>query len=239
MVDRRRAREAKPHGALTVRVRRMGCGCGGDAGRTDARHAAGGQSPVAQRRSDDRPPLVLVARTGDPHGAVAFAAAHDLGASASPAAATLLGARLREQGFSERALARAVARLHPRRCRCECRRSAAFRPGAYEARSQRRRALRRAGPRRRPGGARLRSAIGGFRDPAMASVAECTGELGDPRGRSAPRPRAFAGRRQSSCLASVRSVERAAFAAVGPSRCPRPQRKTRSRPAAIGPTARR
>jgi hypothetical protein len=49
---------------------------------------------------DDRPPLALVARQGDPRPALAFSCAHDFGARASAAIAALLEARLGRQGFA-------------------------------------------------------------------------------------------------------------------------------------------
>jgi hypothetical protein len=57
---------------------------------------------VARRRLDDRPPLVLVRREGDPAYAVAFAAAHDFGPLASTALAAALEARLVARGFAAR-----------------------------------------------------------------------------------------------------------------------------------------
>ena len=79
--------------------------CGG--GTTPPSALPGGHdgrtSTVARRRLDDRPPLVLVHRDGDPNPAVAFANAHDFGALASTAAAAALQARLTARGFSVRA----------------------------------------------------------------------------------------------------------------------------------------
>jgi hypothetical protein len=48
---------------------------------------------------DERPPLALIAREGDPRPAIAFAAAHDHGSRASSALAALLEARLGKLGF--------------------------------------------------------------------------------------------------------------------------------------------
>lgn len=48
---------------------------------------------------DARPPLVLIAREGDPQAAAAIALAHDLGSRASVTLAALLGERLRRHGF--------------------------------------------------------------------------------------------------------------------------------------------
>jgi hypothetical protein len=46
-----------------------------------------------------RPPLILIAREGDPHGAVAVALAHDFGSRASVALAALVAERLRGKGL--------------------------------------------------------------------------------------------------------------------------------------------
>jgi hypothetical protein len=62
----------------------------------------GGARPatVARRRLDERPPLVLVRREGDPAPAVAFAAAHDFGPVASAAMAAAVKARLAAHGMN-------------------------------------------------------------------------------------------------------------------------------------------
>jgi hypothetical protein len=77
--------------------------CGGETPR--ARDAPGGRAEaptVARRRLDDRPPLVLVQRDGDPAPALAFAAAHDFGSVASVAMVAALKARLAARGFNVR-----------------------------------------------------------------------------------------------------------------------------------------
>lgn len=67
---------------------------------TGAGAAAAGTAPrVALVRVDERPPLTLVARSGDPQPAVAFAAAHDHGSRASAALVALLEVRLGRLGF--------------------------------------------------------------------------------------------------------------------------------------------
>jgi hypothetical protein len=64
-------------------------------------HSVSGAHPsVARRRLDDRPPLVLVRRDGDPAPAVAFASAHDFGALASAAMAAAVKTRLAAQGLN-------------------------------------------------------------------------------------------------------------------------------------------
>jgi len=79
--------------------------CGGSSTHGGAAHAGrdGSAPAVARRRLEDRPPLVLVQRDGDPAGAVGFAVATELGSPASAAAAAALRARLIARGFEVRA----------------------------------------------------------------------------------------------------------------------------------------
>jgi hypothetical protein len=79
--------------------------CGGSSTRGGAAHGGrdGSAPAVARRRLEDRPPLVLVQRDGDPAGAVGFAVATELGSPASAAAAAALRARLVARGFDVRA----------------------------------------------------------------------------------------------------------------------------------------
>jgi hypothetical protein len=56
---------------------------------------------VARQELSDRPPIHLVARLGDPRGAVSFASATDDGPAASVALAALLATRLKERGLPE------------------------------------------------------------------------------------------------------------------------------------------
>lgn len=186
----------------------MGCG----AGQRPNGRPADGKSPVAERRSDDRPPLVLVARSGDPNGSVAFAAAHDAGSAASAAASAVLATRLREQGFGEvrtRAQALGFTLDAPVSSESDARRfietlsralATPVRPGesgldAAQA------ALVGLGARRLPG-------------PAMAAVSECAGELGVRADEALP-DRARLPALVGGVFSSVRTVERAAFGAVG------------------------
>jgi len=204
----------RPAAVTLLSLVALGFGCGGSQGHAGGQQEAGGHSPVAQRRSDDRPPLVLVARSGDPNAALAFAGAHDAGSAASTATAALLVTRLREHGFSDvrsRAQALGFTLDVPVTTAADARRfvdtlaktlKAPVRPGepgldAAQA------ALVALGTRRLPGA-------------GAASVADCTGELGlradEPLPDRARLPSVVA-----SLLASVRTIERAAFAAVGPS----------------------
>jgi hypothetical protein len=204
---------ATPRTAVTLlALAAFTLGCGGGSATSGGRASSGGKSPIAQRRSDEHPPLVLVARTGDPNGAVAFAAVHDSGASASTAAATVLAMRLRERGFSEvrsRAQAlgftvdTAVANGAEARRFVDAVRSALDAPTrtgepALDAALA---ALVALGHRRLAGA-------------GTAAVADCTGELAvradEPALDRARLPGAVA-----TVLGAVRSVERSAFAAVG------------------------
>ena len=76
------------------------CGAGTNA-TTGAKSGHGSAASVASRRLDDRPPLVLVRRDGDPFPAVAFAVTTEtpLAAAATSAA---LRARLAARGFAVR-----------------------------------------------------------------------------------------------------------------------------------------
>ena len=72
--------------------------CGG-AG-TPSHAPSGAAQTVAQHKLDDRPPLVLVRRDGDPAPAVAFATTHDSGPLASAAMAAALKTRLAARGLN-------------------------------------------------------------------------------------------------------------------------------------------
>jgi hypothetical protein len=185
--------------------------CGGS-GQPGAHPEHGAKSRVAQRQSDDRPPLVLVARAGDPNGSVAFAATHDAGAGPSTAAAALLAARLRDAGIPDvrsRAQALGFTLDAPVSTPAEAARFVAAvekalaaplqpsEPGLDAAQA----ALVALGNRRLPG-------------PASASVADCTGELA-VRADEPALDRTRLSAVVATLLASARTVERAAFAAVG------------------------
>jgi hypothetical protein len=187
--------------------------CGGGSGTSGPHAAAGRTSPVAQRRSDDHPPIILVARSGDPHGAVAFAAVHDRGASASLAAAALLSQRLREGGIADvrsRAQALGFTLDVPVANGKEAQRFVAALGRALESPP-------------RPGEPALdaaQAALGALGNRRLAgagtsSVAACTGELG-VRADEPALDRARLPGTLAELLVAIRSVERAAFAAVGP-----------------------
>lgn len=78
----------------------FGCGGGPAASvqRAEARANAGG-SPIERVELAERPALTLVARAGDPRGAVAFVAAHSRGAALSLGLLSVLRARLEARGI--------------------------------------------------------------------------------------------------------------------------------------------
>lgn len=63
--------------------------------------AAPGSAQLELRQAEERPPIGLVAREGDPASAVAFGVAHDFGAEASVGLGALLAGRLRAAGFPD------------------------------------------------------------------------------------------------------------------------------------------
>jgi hypothetical protein len=157
---------------------------------------------------------VLVARTGDPNGSVAFAGANDQGAAASTAGAALLAARLRERGVADvrvRAQALGFTLDAPAVTGADARRF-------VDAVSKALAAPLRSGEPGLDAAMAAVVALGSRRlaGPAAANVAECTGELGlradDPALDRSRLPAVV-----TSLFASLRSVERAAFAAVGAS----------------------
>ncbi|HEX6277944.1 MAG TPA: hypothetical protein VFZ53_33100 [Polyangiaceae bacterium] len=204
---------ATPRTAVTLlALLGFASGCGGGSAAQGAHSATDGKSPVAQRRSDDHPPLVLVARAGDPHGAVAFAAAHDLGASASAATATLLATRLRERGVAgvrSRAQALGFTLDAPVENGAEARRFVEAVRSALDAPA-------------RPGEPALDAAQAALvalssrrvAGPGTAAVADCSGELA-VHADEAALDRARLPGAVTKLLTEVRSVERSAFAAVG------------------------
>jgi len=76
--------------------------CGGAAPRAESAASTHTVATVARRRLDERPPLALVRRDGDPAPALAFAWAHDFGPLASAAVGAALKARLAARGFDVR-----------------------------------------------------------------------------------------------------------------------------------------
>lgn len=64
-----------------------------------ADHQPAAPAPLERVALDDRPPLTLVARGGDPRPALAFVAAHSRGSAASAALAGVLAARLEAAGI--------------------------------------------------------------------------------------------------------------------------------------------
>ena len=188
------------------------CG-GGAATGSGAKSAHGSATSIASRRLDDRPPLVLVRRDGDPSPAVAFAVTTDtpLAAAATSAA---LRARLATRGFSVRlqpnALGFALSALVPNAQ--EARRFVqvvgavlelpfAANDAALEAV---RSSLAALSTTRAPG-------------PAEATVAACSGELALGDTAKTWDPASEKGRHElAAWFKAARAVHRAAFAVVGP-----------------------
>jgi hypothetical protein len=189
----------------------LAAACGPRGGPGTTPHGSG-RSTVAERRSDDRPPIVLVARGGDPNGAVAFAVVHDAGPALSAAAAALLAARLRDQGlFDVRSRAQALGFT------IDLSVANAAEAGRFvDAVSKALAAPVRASERGLDVAQAALVALGNRRlaGPGSANVAECSGELGirvdQPLADAARLPGVVGG-----LFTSVRTVERAAFAAVG------------------------
>ena len=187
--------------------------CGGSSTTTGAKNARGSAVSVARRRLDDRPPLVLVRRDGDPTPAVAFAVATDtpLAAAATSAA---LRARLAARGFAVRlqpsALGFSVSALVPNAA--EARRFvqvvAAVLEVPFAANDPALEAVRAA-----------LTALAGTRvpGPAEAAVTACSGELALGDTAKSWDPASDKGRSDlAAWFKAARAVHRSAFAAVGP-----------------------
>jgi hypothetical protein len=185
--------------------------CGG-AG-TPSRAPAGASQTVARRRLDDRPPLVLVRRDGDPAPAVAFASAHDFGPVASAAMAAALKSRLAARGLNvtarPSALGFTITLLAPNTN--EARRFVQTLPDALE----------QPFAANDPALGAVRAAVQALAaerlaGPAEEAAAACTAEL------FAREPRAFDVANQKTrdelgaWLKSAYAVKASAFAAVGP-----------------------
>ena len=190
--------------------------CGGHSARVRAAEARAerGGSPIERVEVAARPPLTLVARAGDPRGAVAFVAAHARGSAISAALLGLLGARLEAQGVTSldlraHALGFEVARLVD---------------SADEAtRFVRavRDALARPIAASDPGLGRARRELEAlkafsFAGAGDAAAAACSGELGLPDGAPALDLSTAAGiARLDAARGAVFRAQAAAFAALG------------------------
>jgi hypothetical protein len=190
-------------------------GCQPSRGPNEPTEQSKGSARVSRRVVDDRPPLELVERSGDPRPALAFAVAHDGGSVASVAVAAVLDARLRAKGYDAlRARPQALGltlELLPGS-------SAQVRKFFSDVRTALTSPLGDGEPAR----SALREAFSGLRartwlGPGDAAVANCSGELGVPAGTQLPDPDSGTGRAQiDAWLAEVSASASVAFAAVGP-----------------------
>lgn len=188
--------------------------CGGD-GQKAAKSGRDASGPaVARRRLEDRPPLVLVRRDGDPFAAVSFAVATDAGSLPSVATATLLRARLAAKGFNARAQPSAVGMS-----------LTVLVPNALEARRFVQvvgAALEQPVTAGEPGLEAVRVAVQTLSaarapGPAEAAVNACSGEPALPEASRSWDPASDKGRGDlASWLEAGHSLRRASFAAVGP-----------------------
>jgi len=190
--------------------------CGGESKQKEAVRSGHDASTnaVARRRHEDRPPLVLVRRDGDPFAAVAFATVTDQGSLASVAMAAALRARLAAHGFNVRAQPSALGLSLTVliRTAAEGRRFVQVIGSVLEQPVQRHEAALEA--------ARAAvQALAAVRVPgaAEASVNACSGEPFLPEANRSYDPTSDKGRAElSAWLEAARSVRRAALAAVGP-----------------------
>jgi hypothetical protein len=181
-------------------------GCGGPSAAVSAAENAAG-SPVEVRAGHDYPSLSLVARDGDPFAAIAFAAAHDGGATIS----AWLGALIDERG--RRALAHGVE-VRPNgngvvvRVRVDT--PAQARQAVAFARDALSRPVTPAEFGRIAERVRANSPVRAFVSASERAAGECVGELGTARPGEKPSAPDF-----EKWRASIFSSESVAFAAVG------------------------
>jgi hypothetical protein len=200
---------------LIVAVAFLGASCNGAPPAVTRPELDKGPAQVSRRTVDDRPPLELVQRSGDPRPAMAFALAHELGSAGSVAIAALLEARLRARGYSE-----LRARPHGLGLTLEILPSSTAQARAFVADVHG--ALARPLTARENGAAALKQGFAALRARSFLGkgdelVARCSGELGVDVEAALPDPDSEAGRQQiSRWLETVFAVESSAFAAVGP-----------------------
>ncbi|HEY0464772.1 MAG TPA: hypothetical protein VGC79_11205 [Polyangiaceae bacterium] len=203
--------------ALTLAL--SGCGgsrANGPNGGSASGSSRGGSARVERREVDNHPPINLVVRLGDPLPAVAFASAHDRGSVASVALSALILSRLAARGISEVVSVpsesgielavlcadRAAARAFIEQVTAALATPVAERDEAFRSIQEHLSALR------------SRS----FAGKAEASVAECSGELGQPPGEGVPDLSTPAGRAELESYRRFAFAARAsAFAALGSS----------------------
>ena len=196
-------------------------GCGGSHGNGAYGGAAsgssrGGSARVERRDIDNHPAINLVVRVGDPSPAMAFASAHDKGSVASVALSALILARLSARGINEvvslptangielavLCADRAAARAFIEHVTAALATPIAERDDALRLIQEHLAALRS-----RP-----------FAGKAEATVAECSGELGQLPGSPVPDVSTQAGRAEIEGYRRFAFAARAsAFAALGSS----------------------
>jgi hypothetical protein len=180
----------------------------------EARAERGG-SPIERVEVAERPPLTLVARSGDPRPAVAFVAAHARGSAVSAALAGLVGARLEAAGVTNvdaraHALGFEMARLVD-----SGNDAARFIQAVRDALALPVTASEPALARARREVLALKALT--FAGPGDAAAAACSGELGLPDGTPSLELTTPAGiARLESAREAVFRVPAAAFAALGP-----------------------
>ena len=191
-------------------------GCGGPSAsvkRAEARAIAGG-SPIERVEVAGHPPLMLVARAGDPRGAVALVGAHSHGAARSIALVALLRARLEALGITG-----IEARAHG--LGFEIARVADAEPDVVRFVKALRTALAEPVRVGEPAIARAQREVESMRalsfgGPGETAVSACSGEVGFERNAPTPDFASSAGSAElEATRASVFRARAAAFAALG------------------------
>jgi len=193
-----------------------GSNANGPNGSSASGSSRGGSARIERREIDNHPPINLVVRLGDPLPAVAFASAHDSGSVASVALSALILARLSAHGVTD---VLSVPTESGIELAVLCADSAAARAFIEQVTAalatpvgERDDALRLIQQHL----AALRSRS--FAGKAEASVAECSGELGQLPGAAVPDVSTPAGRAQIEGYRRFAFASRAgAFAALGSS----------------------
>lgn len=187
--------------------------CGSSTPSTRALTAQSGGSSVARQELSDRPPIHLIARLGDPRGAVSFASVSEGGAVASVALAALLSARLKERGVE------ATPRAHGLGFSVDAlvdgpEAAARFVQAVFAALttplSPRDPALRAVDD------ALTRLFTRRFYGPGDAAAGRCSGALGVLQNETKPDVKSAAGlARLRAWVVAAHSIDRSAFAALG------------------------
>jgi len=172
-------------------------------------------SPVERREVDDHPPINLVVRLGDPEPAIAFASAHDLGSVASTALSALILSRLHAHGIDGVVSAPTNEGIELAVLAADARAARAFIEQVTRALATPIAEKDEALPQIQQHLAALRSR--GFAGRAEATVATCSGELGQLVGAPQPDVRTPAGRAELEKYRRAAFAARSsAFAALGP-----------------------